>query len=55
MRALDCVHPVHDDVHATAENDEQLVEKVREHIADAHPDMSPDQAEEIVAQGAYDE
>lgn len=55
MRALDCVHPAHEDMHATAENDEQLIEKVRQHIAQAHPDMSPDQATEIVRESAYDE
>ena len=55
MRALDCIHPAHEDLHATAETDEELVEKVRAHIAQAHPDMSPDQAGDIVAEGAYDE
>ena len=55
MRALDCVHPAHEDKHVTAETDEELVEKVREHITQAHPDMGPDQAQGIVAQGAYDE
>ena len=55
MRALDCVHPAHEDVHATAATDDELVQKVRQHIVDAHPDMSPDDADGIVAQGAYDE
>lgn len=55
MRALDCVHPAHEDMHATAENDEQLIEQVRQHIAQAHPDMSPDEATEIVRESAYDE
>jgi hypothetical protein len=55
MRALDCIHPAHEDMHATAGTDEELVEKVREHITEVHPDMDPDQAEGIVAQGAYDE
>ncbi|HET7726434.1 MAG TPA: hypothetical protein VFK54_03825, partial [Candidatus Limnocylindrales bacterium] len=55
MRALDCVHPAHEDMHATAENDEQLIEKVRQHIVEVHPDMSPDQATQIVREGAYDE
>jgi hypothetical protein len=55
MRALDCNHPAHDDLHVTAESDDQLEQKVREHISDAHPDMSPDDASGIVAEGAYDE
>ena len=55
MRALDCVDPAHEDLHVTAESDEELVGKVRDHIAQAHPDMGPDQAEGIVAEGAYDE
>jgi predicted small metal-binding protein len=55
MRALDCEHPAHETVHATAENDDELTEKVRQHIAQAHPDMDPGDAEGIVASGAYDE
>ena len=55
MRAMDCKHPAHEDMHATAATDEELVQKVRQHISETHPDMSPDQATEIVAQGAYDE
>lgn len=55
MRAVDCVHPAHEDLHATAETDDQLIGKVRQHISEAHPDMSPDDANGIVAQGAYDE
>ena len=55
MRALDCVHPAHEDMHATAESDAELIEKVRQHIAEAHPDMSPDDAVGIVRQNAYDE
>lgn len=55
MRALDCKHPSHDDVHVTAASDEELKGIVRQHITDAHPDMTPDQADDIVAQGAYDE
>jgi hypothetical protein len=42
-------------VHATAENDEQLINVVRQHIQAVHPDMDPEQAVDIVAQGAYDE
>ena len=55
MRALDCVDPAHEVMHVTAETDEELVEKVRAHIAEAHPAMAPEQAQGIVAEGAYDE
>jgi predicted small metal-binding protein len=55
MRAIDCIHPAHEDMHATAATDEELVQKVREHISQAHPEMSPDQATEIVTQNVYDE
>lgn len=55
VRALDCVHPAHEDTHVTAESDDELVEKVRQHISEVHPDMSPEDAEGIVAQAAYDE
>ncbi len=55
MRALDCKDPSHDDVHVTAESDDELTQIVRQHITDAHPDMSPDMAADIVAQDAYDE
>ena len=55
MRAVDCVDPTHEDVHATAETDEELVEKIRQHIAEAHPGMSPAMAQEIVTRDAYDE
>ena len=56
MRALDCTHPAHEQpIHATAENDQELEQRVRQHISEVHPDMSPDQARQIVAEGAYDE
>jgi predicted small metal-binding protein len=55
MRAVDCIHPAHEDLHATAETDDELEQQVRQHISEAHPDMSPDQAADIVAGGAYDE
>lgn len=55
MRALDCIHPAHEDMHATAETDEELEQKVRQHISEVHPDMRPDDASEIVAQNAYNE
>jgi hypothetical protein len=55
MRAFDCVHEAHEDVHLTAEDDEGLVEQVKRHIREVRPDMSEDDARHIVMQGAYDE
>lgn len=56
MRALDCPDATtHGDLHVVGTDDADLVRQVREHIEDAHPNLSPDQAEAIVAQGAYDE
>ena len=55
MRGLDCVHEAHEDIHFKADDDEGLVEQVKRHIREAHPDMSEDDARQIVTQGAYDE
>jgi hypothetical protein len=55
MRALDCSHEAHDDVHFTADDDEALVEQVRRHRDEYHPEMSDDDVRQIVAQGAYEE
>ena len=42
-------------MHPTAATDDELVEQVRQYITKAHPDMSSDEATEIIAHGAYDE
>jgi hypothetical protein len=55
MRALDCVHEAHDDMHFTAETDEDLIEKVRQHRDEFHREMTDDQIREHVAANAYDE
>lgn len=54
MRAIDCSQG-HDTVHLSAETDEELMEKVRAHAADAHPGMTEDQMQGIFAQLAHDE
>ncbi len=41
------------DGHLEAENDEQLLEKVRDHAAQAHPELTEDQIQEVMA-GAHD-
>ena len=55
MRAMDCVHEAHDDIHFTAADDEGLVRQVMAHRDEYHPEMSDDEAREIVAANAYDE
>jgi hypothetical protein len=55
MRALDCVHDAHEDVHFTAEDDDGLVAQVRQHRDQYHPEMSEDDVRNIVAENAYDE
>ena len=55
MRAMDCVHDAHEDVHFTAENDDDLMEQVRRHRDEFHSELSDDQIREHVAANAYDE
>jgi hypothetical protein len=55
VRALDCVHEAHDDVHFTAESDEALIEQIRQHRDEHHPEMTDDDVRELVGQSAYDE
>jgi hypothetical protein len=55
MRAMDCRHPAHDDVHFTADTDEDLFEQVKLHRDEHHPEMSDDQLRETVTQNAYDD
>lgn len=54
MRAIDCDQG-HDKMHFTAENDEELLVKVKAHAAEYHPEMSEDQVKEFMAKIAYDE
>jgi hypothetical protein len=55
MRALDCIHEAHEDMHFTADTDEELAEKVRQHRDEYHRDMTDDQVQEYIAANAYDE
>ena len=55
MRALDCVHDAHEDIHFTGESDDDLITQVREHRDQYHPEMSDDDVRNIVAASAYDE
>ena len=55
MRAMDCTDESHAKVHFSGADDNDLIRQVREHIGVAHPKMSQDEAEGIVAEAAYDE
>jgi len=55
MRAVDCVHDAHEDMHFTAGNDEELLEKVREHRDAFHQEMTDEQIQQHVAANAYDD
>ena len=55
MRAFDCVHEAHEDVHFTGENDEDITAQVLKHRDQYHPEMNDDDLRQAVAQGAYDE
>jgi hypothetical protein len=55
MRAMDCVHEAHEDMHFTAEDDASLLTKVKEHRDQHHPELSDEEIEQIVAANAYDE
>jgi hypothetical protein len=55
MRGLDCIHDAHEDMHFSANDDDGLVEQVRRHRDEHHPEMSDDDVRNIVAQNAYDE
>jgi len=55
MRAFDCSHESHEDVHFSAENDEDLVEQIRQHRDQYHPEIGDEQIRDMVTAGAYDE
>jgi hypothetical protein len=54
MRAIDCSEG-HETVHLSAETDEELLGKVRQHAADVHPELSEEQIQGIFAQLVHDE
>ncbi|MGZ8760707.1 MAG: DUF1059 domain-containing protein [Aeromicrobium sp.] len=56
MRALDCrASDAHDDMHLTAQNDQDLITQVQQHRDQYHTDITDDQIKELVATSAYDE
>jgi len=55
MRAFDCVHDAHDDIHFTGESDDDLISQAREHRDQYHPEISDDEIRNLVVANAYDE
>ncbi len=55
MRAFDCVHESHEDIHFSAANDEELIEQIQQHRDQYHAEIGDDQIREMVTAGAYDE
>jgi hypothetical protein len=55
MRAFDCSHPAHEDIHFTGASDDELLDQIKRHRDEYHPELTDDQIGEFVAQGAYDE
>lgn len=54
MRAIDCTEG-HDLVHLSAESDEELMQKVRDHAAEVHPELTEEQMQGMFAQLVHDE
>jgi hypothetical protein len=55
MRGMDCVHDAHEDMHFTADTDDELFEQVRQHRDEHHPEITDDQIREMVAANSYEE
>jgi hypothetical protein len=55
MRAMDCSHPAHDDMHFTGATDDELFEQVSRHRDEYHMELTDDQLRETIAKSAYDE
>ena len=54
-RALDCKDPAHDDVHFSAENDDDLFRQIQEHRDQYHTEMSDDEIRQMISSEAYAE
>lgn len=54
MRAIDCSEG-HDTVHLSAETDDELMQQVKAHAAEVHPELNDEQLQGMFAQLAHDE
>ena len=55
MRAFDCKHPAHEDIHFTGATDDELLEQAKRHRDQYHQELTDDQLRDVIAQNAYDE
>lgn len=56
MRALDCSdQSSHDDIHFSAEDDDQLFAQVKSHTEEYHPEMTDDDVRQMISADAYNE
>ena len=56
MRAMDCRDPgTHDDIHFTADSDQDLISQIQQHRNEYHTEITDEQIKEMVASNAYDE
>ena len=49
MRGFHCVDPSHDRIEFTGADDEGLFQSIKEHAADAHPELTDSQIREMMA------
>ena len=52
-RAFDCLDPMHEEAHFTAESDAVLTDKVLRHFAEYHPDVDEEAVRQLVGTRTY--
>lgn len=56
MRAMDCSDPgTHEDIHFSADDDDELFAQVKQHTTEFHPDMTDGQIRQMISSDAYNE
>jgi hypothetical protein len=53
VRAFDCLDPMHEEAHFTADTDAVLTEKVLRHFAEYHPDIEEDAVRGMIRTRTY--
>ena len=53
MRAFDCVDPMHEEAHFTAESGDVLFKKVLGHFAEYHPEVTRAAVRQLVVTASY--
>lgn len=54
-RAFDCKDPAHDDMHFSAQNDDELFGKIQQHRDEYHTELTDDELKQLISTNAYDE